>query len=817
MRIAFHNIKKIRKIENEKSNAVCTSPLEGGRGVFICVDNHYNTQMCKKQLCTLLFTLFSLLSFSQSLSGTITDRATHTPLIGADVYIQELQKGTSTDNKGFYTLKNIPAGSYTLRVSYIGYKAQKRPLRVSGETVLNLALEEETQSIDEVVVSAKAKARAIKEQAMPITVIDMASLRGTTSNVQDIIAKTVGVTLRSTGGVGSAARISVRGLEGKRIGFFIDDFPMGEQSDYVDINDIPVDMIDRIEIYKGVVPARFGGSAMGGAVNIVLREYPSRYADLSYTLERFNTHKAQAVFKRSDSKRGLLLGIGGVYASSDNDYEMEIPNRQGLKVRRNHDAYRKYMVGGSFKAKKWYFNEIEVEPIYVRTYKEVQGIEHDVREAHSYLDMLGVVTKFEKEGFLTDGLSLTMYHNFASLKANVVDKAQRIYQWDGSSYPSTSHYGGELGLGYASDSDDRKLTYANRINLEYILSEQHSLNLNSQFNYAKGEPHNPLKELSMGKQTDFDSDMYSWVAGLSYDYRDRTDHLLNSLSARYYNYHLNTRKGFVFGSGVKDIDLHKSDFGFSDALRYRFLPTLMEKVSAGYEVRIPSENELLGDGVNTIAAEELLPERNLSANLGVLYDLTGAHATNAQIELNFFYMQIEDVIRFTQGVLGSQYQNFGQMRTIGVEFDAKADLSPSLYGYLNTTYQDLRDIRQYEQNSTVPNPTKGKRMPNIPYLLANAGLEYHRENLFGGTGQNTRLMLDAAFIEEYYYDFELTQLDKRRIPRNLTLDVGFEHSFKHQHLFLSGKVRNLTDQKVVTEFNRPLPGLSWAVKLRVIF
>ena len=85
-------------------------------------------------------------------------------------------------------------------------------------------------------------------------------------------------TVRSTGGVGSASRLSVRGLEGKRIGFFIDEAPMNDQSDFLDLNDIPVDMIDRIEIYKGVVPAKFGGSAMGGAVNIVLKEYPDHLA-----------------------------------------------------------------------------------------------------------------------------------------------------------------------------------------------------------------------------------------------------------------------------------------------------------------------------------------------------------------------------------------------------------------------------------------------------------------------------------------------------------------------------------------------------------
>lgn len=102
---------------------------------------------------------------------------------------------------------------------------------------------------------------------------------------QSILARTAGVTIRASGGAGSSSRISVRGLEGKRIGFFIDEIPLGDQSDFIDLNDIPIDMIDRIEIFKGIVPAKFGGSSMGGAVNIVIKEYPDRYADFSYQRE----------------------------------------------------------------------------------------------------------------------------------------------------------------------------------------------------------------------------------------------------------------------------------------------------------------------------------------------------------------------------------------------------------------------------------------------------------------------------------------------------------------------------------------------------
>ena len=774
--------------------------------------------MLYKTFLLLLLTTSSLWAQNTAeLSGKITDKATQKPLIGADIYLKELKKGANADTQGNYHLKGIPEGNYTIIGSYLGYQTFSRKIYLKGQERLDISLKEQAEEISGVTVSGKSIAHQKKEESMPVTVIDMSNMRGTVSNVQDILAKTVGITLRTSGGVGSSSRISVRGLEGKRIGFFIDELPMTEQTDYLDINDIPVDMIDRIEIYKGVVPARFGGSSLGGAINIVIREYPDKYADLSYGYESFNTHKAQGVFKRNLKARGLVFGIGGGYTTSDNNYTFDSPYREGLRITRNHDKYRKYIIGGSFKAKKWWFDEVEFEPVVVKTYKEIQGIEYDIREAHSESLMAGLANKLTKDNFLTEGLNFDMFSGVVLTQMNFIDKATRRYEWDGSSYPTPSRYGGEVGYNFPSDSDDQKLSFINKTNLEYIINERHSFNFNSVFSIAKGTPKDELKTLSLGKQVNFDSRMHSWVSGLTYDLRSLNDVFLNSLTLRYYQYTMHTQMAPLFVPGKYDVDLQKNNWGVNNAMRYRFLPSLMGKLSAGYEVRIPSENELLGDGISVVPSADLLPERNASANLGLLFDLTGKHPTNAQIEMNFFYMYLQDMIRYTAGLIGAQYQNFGEMRTLGVEFEAKADVLPSLYAYVNTTYQDLRDTRDYEPASTVPNPTKYKRMPNIPYLMANAGMEFHRENLFGGSGQNTRLFADVAFVEEYFYDFELTQLQKRRIPRSTTIDIGFEHSFLNNKLFISGKLRNVTNEKTLSEFNRPLPGINGGVKIRVIF
>lgn len=774
--------------------------------------------MLYKTFLLLLVTTSSLWAQnSAELSGKITDKATQKPLMGADIYLKELKKGGSTDMQGYYHLKGIPEGTYTIIGSYLGYQSFSKKIYLKGQERLDISLKEQAEEIGGITVSSKSIAHQKKEESMPVTVIDMSNMRGTVSNVQDILAKTVGVTLRTSGGVGSSSRISIRGLEGKRIGFFIDELPMSEQTDYLDINDIPIDMIDRIEIYKGVVPARFGGSSLGGAINIVIREYPDKYADLSYGYESFNTHKAQGVFKRNLKARGLVFGIGGGYTTSDNNYTFDSPYREGLRITRNHDKYRKYIIGGSFKAKKWWFDEVEFEPVVVKTYKEIQGIEYDIREAHSESLMAGLANKLTKDNFLTEGLNFDMFSGVVLTKMNFIDKATRRYEWDGSSYPTPSRYGGEVGYNFPSDSDDQKLSFVNKTNLEYIINERHSFNFNSVFSIAKGTPKDELKTLSLGKQVNFDSRMHSWVSGVTYDLRSLNDIFLNSLTVRYYQYTMHTQMAPLFVPGKYDVDLQKNNWGVNNAMRYRFLPSLMGKLSAGYEVRIPSESELLGDGISVVPSADLLPERNASANIGLLFDLTGKHPTNAQIEMNFFYMYLQDMIRYTAGLIGAQYQNFGEMRTLGVEFEAKADVLPSLYAYVNTTYQDLRDTRDYEPASTVPNPTKNKRMPNIPYLMANAGIEFHRENLLGGNGQNTRLFADVAFVEEYFYDFEMTQLQKRRIPRSTTIDIGFEHSFLNKKLFISGKLRNITNEKTLSEFNRPLPGINGGVKIRVIF
>ncbi len=528
---------------------------------------------------------------SQSISGMVRDKQSGEPLPFVNISLQNTQYGTTTDSLGGFHLTNIPTGTYQLSASFVGYKTVFLTVN-TGQSQLKIRLEEDAQALKEVVVTAKSEARKVKEEAMPTTVITMNQLSGKVSNISDILTKTSGVTIRNSGAVGSASRLSLRGLEGKRVGFFIDETPMADNSDVVDINDIPVDMIDRIEIYKGIVPARFGGSAMGGAVNIVLKEYPDKYLDVNYALQSFNTNIIQLILRRNLKEKGLVLGAGGFYTYSDNNYTMELPQYKGLKVKRNHDKFKKIVFGTAVKATKWWFDKVELEGTFFNTYKEIQGIKTDIRQAHTKSHAIVITNKLEKDNFFIEGLDFDMSSSLMLMNNQIIDTATIRYEWDGRAYPPPSKYGGEFNQ-FASYSDNNKMTFFNKLNIEYIINKQHSVSFNSVFTMANGYPKDDLKKLSVGKETLFNSQMRNWVSGLSYDFRTKDDIFLNSLTFRFYHYKMKTRQTEFFQSKINDIAVNQSDYGISNAMRYKFLPTLMGKLSIGRDMRIPNENELL--------------------------------------------------------------------------------------------------------------------------------------------------------------------------------------------------------------------------------
>ena len=123
--------------------------------------------------CFLIISFFiSSISFAQNntqnIRGVVTDKLSHTPLIGASIQLNILQKGTNSDSVGNYTLQNVPPDRYEIKISYTGYKKITIPNVVvtSGkEVILDIAMEETFNHLEEVVIKASNKGGTINKLA----------------------------------------------------------------------------------------------------------------------------------------------------------------------------------------------------------------------------------------------------------------------------------------------------------------------------------------------------------------------------------------------------------------------------------------------------------------------------------------------------------------------------------------------------------------------------------------------------------------------------------------------------------------------------
>ncbi len=207
-----------------------------------------------------------------TLSGKVTDDH-NAPVFGADVYIEDLQKGTSTDENGFYKLTNIPNGKHTVIFSIIGYETQQKDLSLYHEDkVINTKLSESVFHMDEVIVSTPFN-KLQSENVMKVEHKSMQSLQksGGVSLIESIETMP-GVSNSSTGtGIGKPV---IRGLSGNRVltytqGVRLENYQFGEKHG-LGINESG---IEGVEVIKGPASLLYGSDALGGILYLIPEKY----------------------------------------------------------------------------------------------------------------------------------------------------------------------------------------------------------------------------------------------------------------------------------------------------------------------------------------------------------------------------------------------------------------------------------------------------------------------------------------------------------------------------------------------------------------
>ena len=246
----------------------------------------------KKLLFLFLFSSFFLhqaIAQKHNIRGQISDQQGK-PLSYVNIGLVEISKGQSTDEEGVFELKGIPAGTYTLKISSVGYKSFAQKLIVDKDILLpNLILIEDALGAEEVVISGTMKEAAKSESPVPIEVYTAKFFRANpTPSIFESLQNVNGVRPQLNCNVCNTGDIHINGLEGPYTMILIDGMPIvSGLSTVYGLTGIPQSLIERVEIVKGPASTLYGSEAVGGLINIITKNAVNAPV---FSADVFSTH-----------------------------------------------------------------------------------------------------------------------------------------------------------------------------------------------------------------------------------------------------------------------------------------------------------------------------------------------------------------------------------------------------------------------------------------------------------------------------------------------------------------------------------------------
>lgn len=234
--------------------------------------------MRKLLLIPFLFLLIPYLGIAQNQYGDLQGSVSSNNeiVIGANAGIAELQKGAATNAEGFFQIKDIPAGTYTLEVSSVGFKKYSTTVEIQPGEILemDIELEESTLELDQVVVTGTMRKTYVKDSPVKVSVVKSEQLQQgkISANIMDLIGSVNGLSTQLNCGVCGTNAIRINGVEGPNTAVLIDGMPiMGALASVYGLNGISPSIIDQVEVIKGPQSTLYGTQALGGVVNIITK------------------------------------------------------------------------------------------------------------------------------------------------------------------------------------------------------------------------------------------------------------------------------------------------------------------------------------------------------------------------------------------------------------------------------------------------------------------------------------------------------------------------------------------------------------------
>ena len=247
---------------------------------------------------TILFSVISLNTFAQrekatdaNIHGHVIDARTRAHIPFVTISLKDTTIGTVADASGHFFLKNLPIGEYTIVAEAIGLKSIEKVVKLepSKSIEINFTMEEETTSIEDVVVSATRNETNKKSTA---TIVNVASAKLFENTASSNLAETMkfqpGLRVENTCGNCGAVQLRINGLDGQYSQILLDSNPIfSSLAGVYGLEQLPVAMIERVEVIRGGGSALFGSNAIGGVVNIITQGAAAQLALVSAYVKRY--------------------------------------------------------------------------------------------------------------------------------------------------------------------------------------------------------------------------------------------------------------------------------------------------------------------------------------------------------------------------------------------------------------------------------------------------------------------------------------------------------------------------------------------------
>lgn len=581
------------------------------------------------------------------ISGHIIEDGSEENIPYASILIVETGNGTMSNEQGQFEFRDLPAGKYTLRVSAVGYTTATKEVVVSREytTVVHFKMKVENIAIDEVVVSANRNETSRHEA--PVVVSVASKLLFETVNSPDLAKSLNYITgLRVENNCQNCGfpQVRINGLEGPYSQILINSRPVvSALSGVYGLEQIPVNMIERVEVVRGGGSALFGANAVGGTVNIITKDPTSNSFSVTTNLACYDS-----------SSWEQSMGANVSLVSKDNSYGIAV-----YESYRNRNAYDHD--GDGFSE----LGELNMNTFGLRTYYRPTTSSRLSLEYHTTAEKRRGGNKFDLQPHESDITEQTLH---------TINSGGIAYDlgWDGyrnklSLYTSLQHidrnsyYGAQRDPNAYGKTDDLTwvagATYTGRIaNLLFAPSaltvglEYQQNSLHDIMTGYKRDMKQEVRIASAFLQNEWDMHLFTLLAGVRLDKHNLIDNPIFSPRVNLlFKPNRNFQARLTYSTGFRapqayDEDLHVTAVG--------------------------------GEGVQIELADNLKEERSNSFSGSVDWTTSFGH-WQSNILLEGFYTGLDNVFILEDTGLNSdgfaikERRNGSGARVYGVNLDAK--------------------------------------------------------------------------------------------------------------------------------------------------